>query len=224
MGFLNVSNMAILSWIILYCGWLSYAWSFISLYLLDFSSAVHLPRRQPKMFPGIAKCHLWVKNCSWLKTIGLWASLYKSSTITYILTCYILNIPIFSLSCLVLVICTIIKTLGLPVGTSGKEPACQCRRQEAWFDPWVGKIPWRQAWQPTPVSLPKESHGQSSLQTTVHGVAKSQTRLKWLNMYILQDFTNSEISFFQDYCICMHNWFIQITIQTKLQIALKCCF
>ena len=25
------------------------------------------------------------------------------------------------------------------------------------------KIPWRKAWQPTPVSLPAESHGQSSL-------------------------------------------------------------
>ena len=31
------------------------------------------------------------------------------------------------------------------------------------FDPWVGKIPWRRAWQPTPVLLPGESHGQRSL-------------------------------------------------------------
>ena len=31
------------------------------------------------------------------------------------------------------------------------------------FDPWVGKISWRRAWQPTPVSLPGESHGQRSL-------------------------------------------------------------
>ena len=31
------------------------------------------------------------------------------------------------------------------------------------FDPWVGKIPWRRAWQPTPVFLPRESHGQRSL-------------------------------------------------------------
>ena len=29
------------------------------------------------------------------------------------------------------------------------------------FDPWVRKIPWRRAWQPTPVFLPGESHGQS---------------------------------------------------------------
>ena len=31
------------------------------------------------------------------------------------------------------------------------------------FDPWVGKIPWRRKWQPTPVFLPEESHGWRSL-------------------------------------------------------------
>ena len=31
------------------------------------------------------------------------------------------------------------------------------------FNPWVGKIPQRKAWQPTPVLLPRESHGQRSL-------------------------------------------------------------
>ena len=35
--------------------------------------------------------------------------------------------------------------LGFPSGASDKEPACQCRRR---LDPWVGKIPWRRAWQP----------------------------------------------------------------------------
>ena len=29
--------------------------------------------------------------------------------------------------------------------------------------PWVRKIPWRRAWQPTPVFLPGESHGQRGL-------------------------------------------------------------
>ena len=32
------------------------------------------------------------------------------------------------------------------------------------FDPWVGKIPWRRAWQHSPVFLPGESHGQRSLE------------------------------------------------------------
>ena len=40
-------------------------------------------------------------------------------------------------------------SLGFPGGASGKEPACQCRRHKrCGFDPWVGKISWRRAWQP----------------------------------------------------------------------------
>ena len=50
---------------------------------------------------------------------------------------------------------------GLPWSFSGKESSCQCRR--CGFDPWVRKIPCRRKWQPTPVFLPGESHGQRSL-------------------------------------------------------------
>ena len=54
--------------------------------------------------------------------------------------------------------------LGFPGGASGKEPACQCRRlKRSWSDPWVRKIPWRKAQQPTAVFLPGKSHGQKSL-------------------------------------------------------------
>ena len=56
--------------------------------------------------------------------------------------------------------------------------------QETWVQPWVGKIPWRRAWQPTPVFLPGESHGQRSPVATVDGVTKSWTQLKWLSMHI----------------------------------------
>ena len=31
------------------------------------------------------------------------------------------------------------------------------------FNPWAGRVPWRRAWQPTPVLLPGESYGQRSL-------------------------------------------------------------
>ena len=42
-----------------------------------------------------------------------------------------------------------------PGEASGKEPACQSRRaKRCAFNPWVGKIPWRRPWQPTPVFLP----------------------------------------------------------------------
>ena len=49
-------------------------------------------------------------------------------------------------------------------GARSKEPACQFRRCERHrFNPWVRKIPWRRKWQPTPVFMPEESHGQRSL-------------------------------------------------------------
>ena len=66
-----------------------------------------------------------------------------------------------------------------------KEPACQCRRHKKYgFDPWVRKIPWRRAWQPTPAFLPGESHGQRTWWATVHRVAKSQTGLNDLAQHI----------------------------------------
>ena len=47
---------------------------------------------------------------------------------------------------------------------SGKEPACQCRsHKRPSFNPRIGKIPWSRKWQPTPVFLPGESHGQRGM-------------------------------------------------------------
>ena len=40
-------------------------------------------------------------------------------------------------------------------------PAMQCRRPR--FNHWVRKTPWRKSWQPTPVFLPGEFHGQRIL-------------------------------------------------------------
>ena len=51
--------------------------------------------------------------------------------------------------------------MGLPWWLRWQRICLQCRRPG--FDPWVGKIPWRRAWQPTPVFLPGESRGQRSL-------------------------------------------------------------
>jgi len=54
--------------------------------------------------------------------------------------------------------------MGFPGGSDGKEPVCQCRRcKKCGLDTWVGKIPWNRNWQPTPVFMPGESHGQRNL-------------------------------------------------------------
>ena len=46
----------------------------------------------------------------------------------------------------------------------GKESASQCKTLKRWgFNPWAGKDSWRKKWQPTPLFLPREPHGQRSL-------------------------------------------------------------
>ena len=67
---------------------------------------------------------------------------------------------IFSLN-IFLQYCVNICLEGLCRWLSGKKFACECRRLG--FSPWVGKIPWRRKWQPSPVLLPGESHGQRNL-------------------------------------------------------------
>ena len=47
------------------------------------------------------------------------------------------------------------------------------------FYPWVGKIPWKRRWQPTPVLLTGKAHKQRTvnLQAPVHRITKSQAHL-----------------------------------------------
>ena len=54
-----------------------------------------------------------------------------------------------------------IQVSGVPRWLSDKEPTCQCgRHRRHGFDPWVGKIPWKNEWQPPPIFWPWEFHGQ----------------------------------------------------------------
>ena len=46
---------------------------------------------------------------------------------------------------------------GFPGGSVVRNPPANSGDQG--LDPWVGKIPWRKKWQPTPVLLPGKSHG-----------------------------------------------------------------
>ena len=77
---------------------------------------------------------------------------------------------------------------GFPGASAVKNPACQCRRGDS--IPWVGKIPWRKKWEPTPVFLPGKSHGQRSLagyspcdckRVRHHLVTKTKTKAKTNN-------------------------------------------
>ena len=70
--------------------------------------------------------------------------------------------------------------MHVPCGSDGKASVYNAGDLDS--IPGSGKIPWGRKQQPTPVLLPRKSHGQRSLvQATAHGVAKS-----WIG---LSDFT-----------------------------------
>ena len=62
-----------------------------------------------------------------------------------------------------------------PHSSISKIVCLQCRRPG--FDSWVRKIPWRRKWQPIPVFLLGESHGQRSLAGYSLWVCKSRTQM-----------------------------------------------
>ena len=67
--------------------------------------------------------------------------------------------------------------MGFPGGSGGKKYACNVKDLGSVSG--FGKIPWRRAWQRTPVFLPGESPWteQPGRLHTVHGFTKSQTQL-----------------------------------------------
>ena len=66
-------------------------------------------------------------------------------------------------------------------GANGKESTCQCRRSR--INPWVGKIPWKREWQPTPVFLPGKSHGQRSLVSYTPWDHEQLDTTEWLHTH-----------------------------------------
>ena len=70
-----------------------------------------------------------------------------------------------SASVIMAVACRVITTVILKrlFGSDGKESGCPWRRYRRHrINPWVGKIPWKSKWQPTPVFLSGKLHGQRS--------------------------------------------------------------
>ena len=53
--------------------------------------------------------------------------------------------------------------------------------------PWVGKMPWRRAWQPTPVYCLENPMDEGAWWVKVLGVTKSRTQLKRLSRHTLHE-------------------------------------
>ena len=66
------------------------------------------------------------------------------------------------------------------------------RHRSHGFDLWVGKIPWRRKWQPTPVFLPGKCNGQRSLvgfspQCHKESDTTEYARMAWLSGFSYQN-------------------------------------
>ena len=79
-------------------------------------------------------------------------------TYTYVCVCVCVCVCVY----IYIYIYIYIKSLGVPKWHLWCSYKCR-RLKRCIFDPWVQKIPWRRKWQPGPVFLPKEPHGQRSL-------------------------------------------------------------
>ena len=114
-----------------------------------FSVEIWVCRGFERLMPLLTKC--W-RGGAWMRTQVTWHSVQSSSDhYGYPISNWIFcdkyersyNISLFKMH------------MSFPGGTSGKEPTCQCRRcKRGRFNTWVGKIPWRWKWQPTPIFLP----------------------------------------------------------------------
>ena len=86
-----------------------------------------------------------------------------------------------------------------------QESACQYRKH--WFNPWVRKIPWRRNWQPTPVFLPGESHGQSG---RLQSMGLQRVRYNWATNTHVTIFKSTIEKVMLTICILLCKTFIEL--------------
>ena len=91
----------------------------------------------------------------------------------------------------------------------------QCGRPG--FNPWVGKMPWRRKWQPTPVFLPGGSHGQRSLVgCSPWGHKKLDTTKRLHFPFLLWDR--------MAWSWCFECWVSSQVFHSYLSLSSRCCW
>ena len=102
---------------------------------------------------------------------------------------------------------------------SGEESACQCRRRRRCkFSPWIGKIPWSRKWQPTPIFLLWESHGQRNLAVYSPWGRKDSDMTEWLSAHS-HTHTHTHTPVVKSILpLCTHSfpysWFINVSVSS----------
>ena len=81
---------------------------------------------------------------------------------------------------------------GFPGDSDGKRIHLQCRRPGS--NPWVRKILWRRQWQPTPIFLPGEFHGQMNLAGSSPWGCKELDMTERLSAFSSVQFSRSVVS------------------------------
>uniref|UniRef100_A0AC11DBC5 Transmembrane protein 167A n=1 Tax=Ovis aries TaxID=9940 RepID=A0AC11DBC5_SHEEP len=79
--------------------------------------------------------------------------------------------------------------------TGSEESTWQCRRHR--FNCWVGKIPWKRKWQPTPIFCLGNPMNRGAWQATVHGVTKSHTYGCWVYFGSVLELVNGRVLMLQ---------------------------
>ena len=80
---------------------------------------------------------------------------------------------------------------NVPGGSAVKKPAVNAGDTETQVQSLGWKIPWRRKWQPIPIFLPGESHGQRSLASNSPWGCKSQTRLSACTTECVRAYTHT---------------------------------
>ena len=114
-----------------------------------------------------------------------------------------------------------------PTGSAGKEPSCQhrwCKKRK--FNPWVGKIPWRKKWQPTPIFLPWRFHEERSLADYSPWGCKKSNLTDCSQTYVNSTGNSAQYSAMiymrkeskkkVDICVYIHIYMIHFGVQQKL--------
>ena len=77
---------------------------------------------------------------------------------------------------------------GLPFPESSDSKESAWNAGDLGFDSWIGKIPWRREWQPTPVFLLGDSYGQRSLMGYNSWGRKELDTTEWLTLSLNERF------------------------------------
>ena len=122
---------------------------------------------------GLYKICILILECL-LELIRNWSEPYGTSVNLFILLSSLVHLGYMRIHVILRYFQFPLVILGFPGGSDGKDGKWGRPR----FDPQVGKIPWRRKWQPTPVFLPGEPHGQRRLAGCSPWGHKSRT---WLS-------------------------------------------